>query len=90
VAAIVRRPERVPCPDCAHEEWDYCHLGRIRLSGWYNRETVAATGDRLGFHPVDGDAVRLERKKVVMAGFRGGKLLRGDLVLGALLAEPTP
>ncbi len=33
VAAIVRRPDPVPCLNCAHAEWDYCLNGRYTERG---------------------------------------------------------
>lgn len=33
VAAIVRRPDPVPCLNCAHDEWDYCLNGQYTERG---------------------------------------------------------
>ena len=33
VAGIVRRPDPVPCPPCAHGEWDFCRNGRYTERG---------------------------------------------------------
>lgn len=33
VVAVVRRPDPVPCPNCAVGEWDMCHNGRYRERG---------------------------------------------------------
>jgi threonine dehydrogenase-like Zn-dependent dehydrogenase len=33
VAAIVRRPDPVPCPNCANDEWDYCLNGQYTERG---------------------------------------------------------
>jgi len=33
VAGVVRRPDPVPCPACAHGQWDFCHNGRYAERG---------------------------------------------------------
>lgn len=33
VAGVVRRPDPVPCPACAHDEWDMCRNGRYTERG---------------------------------------------------------
>ena len=33
VVAVVRRPDPLPCPACAADEWDMCQTGGYMLSG---------------------------------------------------------
>jgi hypothetical protein len=42
VAAIVRRPDPVPCLNCAHGEWDYCRNGRYTQRGIKGRDGFLA------------------------------------------------
>jgi threonine dehydrogenase-like Zn-dependent dehydrogenase len=42
VAAIVRRPDPVPCLNCAHDEWDYCLNGRYTERGIKGRHGFLA------------------------------------------------
>ncbi len=42
VAAIVRRPDPVPCLNCAHAEWDYCLNGRYTERGIKGRHGLLA------------------------------------------------
>jgi hypothetical protein len=42
VAAIVRRPDPVPCLNCAHDEWDYCLNGRYTERGITGRHGFLA------------------------------------------------
>ncbi len=42
VAAIVRRPDPVPCLNCAHGEWDYCLNGRYTERGIKGRHGFLA------------------------------------------------
>jgi glucose 1-dehydrogenase len=38
VVAIVRRPDPVPCPPCAHGEWDMCSNGLYTEGGIWGRD----------------------------------------------------
>lgn len=38
VAGIVRRPDPVPCPCCANDEWDFCRNGRYTERGIKERD----------------------------------------------------
>ncbi|MEA3088432.1 MAG: glucose 1-dehydrogenase [Paraburkholderia sp.] len=49
VAGIVRRPDPVPCPACAHDEWDMCRNGRYTERGIKERNGYAA--ERFRIHP---------------------------------------
>jgi hypothetical protein len=42
VAAIVRRPDPVPCLNCAHDEWDYCLNGQYTERGIKGRHGFLA------------------------------------------------
>ncbi len=42
VAAIVRRPDPVPCLNCAHDEWDYCLNGQYTERGIQGRHGFLA------------------------------------------------
>jgi threonine dehydrogenase-like Zn-dependent dehydrogenase len=42
VAAIVRRPDPVPCLNCAYDEWDYCLNGRYTERGIKGRHGFLA------------------------------------------------
>jgi threonine dehydrogenase-like Zn-dependent dehydrogenase len=42
VAGIVRRPDPVPCPACAHGEWDMCRNGRYTERGIKQRHGYAS------------------------------------------------
>src|SRR3954454_17020548 len=49
VAGVVRRPDPVPCPACAHDEWDMCRNGRYTERGIKERNGYAA--ERFRIHP---------------------------------------
>ncbi|MFE2511933.1 glucose 1-dehydrogenase [Streptomyces naganishii] len=38
IVGIVRRPDPVPCPPCAHGEWDFCRNGRYTERGIKERD----------------------------------------------------
>jgi threonine dehydrogenase-like Zn-dependent dehydrogenase len=56
VVGIVRRPDPVPCPNCAVEEWDMCRNGQYTERGIKQRHGFAS--ERYRIHPEH--AVRLE------------------------------
>jgi glucose 1-dehydrogenase len=56
VVAIVRRPDPVPCPNCAAGEWDMCRNGRYTECGIKQRHGFC----RERFRVEPGFAVRLE------------------------------
>src|SRR5919199_4195327 len=56
VVAIVRRPDPVPCPNCAVGEWDMCRNGRYTECGIKQRHGFC----RERFRVEPGFAVRLE------------------------------
>src|SRR5205085_2118428 len=58
VVAIVRRPDPVPCPNCAAGEWDMCRNGLYTESGIHGRDGFMA--DRFRVEP--GFAVPLDPK----------------------------
>jgi threonine dehydrogenase-like Zn-dependent dehydrogenase len=52
VACIVRRPDPVPCPNCAAGQWDFCSNGKytehgIKAVDGFMRERYRAAPDRL-------------------------------------------
>ena len=47
VAGIVRRPDPVPCPACAHGEWDMCRNGLYTERGIKRRNGYAAERFRI-------------------------------------------
>jgi len=49
VVGIVRRPDPVPCPNCAVGEWDMCRNGRYTERGIKGRHGYAS--DRYRIHP---------------------------------------
>src|SRR5207248_7242925 len=55
VVGIVRRPDPVPCPNCAAGEWDMCRNGRYTERGIKGRDGYCS--DRYRIHP--GFAVKV-------------------------------
>jgi len=49
VAGIVRRPDPVPCPNCAAGEWDMCRNGRYTERGIKERDGFGS--ERFRIHP---------------------------------------
>jgi len=49
VAGIVRRPDPVPCPNCAAGEWDMCRNGRYTERGIKERDGFCS--ERYRIHP---------------------------------------
>ena len=49
VVGIVRRPDPVPCPNCAVGEWDMCRNGRYTERGIKERDGFGS--ERYGIHP---------------------------------------
>lgn len=56
IAGVVRRPDPVPCPNCAHDEWDMCRNGRYIECGIKERHGFA----RERWRTEPGFAVRLD------------------------------
>jgi glucose 1-dehydrogenase len=58
VVGIVRRPDPVPCANCAAGEWDFCDNGRYTERGIKERDGYASERYRIEAHY----AVRVEAK----------------------------
>lgn len=72
IAGVVRRPDPVPCPNCAVGEWDMCHNGRYTECGIAGRHGFARDRWRIeanftvGLDPrLGGCGVLLEPTSVV-------------------------
>lgn len=66
VVGIVRRPDPVPCPNCAVDEWDMCRNGLYTERGIKERDGFCS--ERYRIHPKYAVKVdpRLERRGVLL------------------------